>query len=521
MNTNTAVALDDLPNLSNPPSRPKRRLGSASAASHLVSARSLGHLSDDDLLASTRRLVGRSNQLFALLLAHLAEVEARGLHRVRACCSLYTYCIYELRFSEDAAFRRVSAARLVKRFPALLDSIERGELHLTGLLMLGPHLTVTNLQQVLALAKYRTKREIAKLVRLLDPLPDVPARIEPLGPAPARCVTANPSWEQFVQSMNTVRELAPGDGPRDWADGAPLDDLGNETDDAACDAVDREAIHQRAATALARDTPVSVEATAARNAPVSAAHADSPDGVSPASSAPAPATPARNAPDGVSPASSAPAPATPALDTPHLAVTQRYQVQFTATEEYVNLVERAKALLSHIAPNVELAEVHLRAMRALVAELSKRRYAAKATAPANYDPRAANHGDRGPANGDARAANHGDRRRANDDGEQHPANDGGASPRGRAIPAAVKRAVFERDEGRCTYVEPGGGRRCPETHQLEFHHETAYAHGGRHSVSNITLRCTAHNALAAEADFGREYARERRDSSGHEPFERR
>src|SRR5687767_7308697 len=79
---------------------------------------SLAHLSDQELLTSTRRLVGKSNQVFAALLLHLAEVEARGVHRARLCASLYTYCIYELRFSEDAAARRSSAARLVKQFPA-------------------------------------------------------------------------------------------------------------------------------------------------------------------------------------------------------------------------------------------------------------------------------------------------------------------------------------------------------------------------------------------------------------------
>jgi hypothetical protein len=58
-------------------------------------------LSDAELLVATRRLVGRSNQLLAALLAHLAEVEARGIHRTRACSRLYVYCIYELRLSED------------------------------------------------------------------------------------------------------------------------------------------------------------------------------------------------------------------------------------------------------------------------------------------------------------------------------------------------------------------------------------------------------------------------------------
>src|ERR1041385_2054392 len=76
----------------------------------------------------------------------------------------------QLRFSEDEASRRVSAARLVRRFPALLQALASGELHLTGLLMLGPHLTDGNLVEVLARAKHRTKRELGRLVRVLDPL---------------------------------------------------------------------------------------------------------------------------------------------------------------------------------------------------------------------------------------------------------------------------------------------------------------------------------------------------------------
>ena len=123
----------------------------------------LAHLSDSELLDHTRRLVGKSNQVFAALLLHLAEVETRGIHRERACASLYTYCVYELRMSEDSAARRSSAARLVKKFPLVLDAVARGELHLTGLLMLAPHLTPENHVEVLARAKFRTKKEIAKL----------------------------------------------------------------------------------------------------------------------------------------------------------------------------------------------------------------------------------------------------------------------------------------------------------------------------------------------------------------------
>src|SRR5688572_10359871 len=82
----------------------------------------LDRLSNDELLTSTRRLVGCGNHLLAALLAHLGEVEARGIHRERSCASLYMYCIYELRMSEDSALRRAKAARFVRRFPALLGA---------------------------------------------------------------------------------------------------------------------------------------------------------------------------------------------------------------------------------------------------------------------------------------------------------------------------------------------------------------------------------------------------------------
>ena len=104
----------------------------------------LSELSDDELLASTRKIVGRSNQLLAALLAHLGEVEARGIYRVRSCASVYTYCVYELRMSEDAAFRRARAAKIARQYPVVLDKIAAGEIHLTALLMLGPHLTEEN-----------------------------------------------------------------------------------------------------------------------------------------------------------------------------------------------------------------------------------------------------------------------------------------------------------------------------------------------------------------------------------------
>ena len=87
--------------------------------------------------------------------------------------------------------------------------------------------------------------------------------------------------------------------------------------------------------------------------------------------------------------------------------------------------------------------------------------------------------------------------------------------RDRYIPAAERREVFERDGGRCSYVDSRGGR-CRETRYLELHHVEPFGRGGANLASNLTLRCAAHNALAAEEDFGREHIEQKRDLARHE-----
>jgi hypothetical protein len=433
----------------------------------------LAELTDAELLIATRGLVGRSNQLLGALLAYLGEVETRGIHRTRACSSLYTYCIYELRFSEDEAFRRVAAARLIRRFPALLDAVATGELHLTGLLMLGPHLTEGNLSEVLLRAKHRTKKEIARLVRQLDPLPEVPPRIEPLGPAPARLVPKAPTWDEFVRSMCPVRDLAPGERPRDW--------LGNTNDGEA---------EGRDGFELADKEAVRASADACAHTP-------------PAE------TPSLEPP----PRASAREPLSP----------ERYKVQFTAGEEYVKLIEEARALLSHSAPRATLDEIQLRAMRALVTELKRDKHAITARP---RKPRSATPHPAEPTHS-SRVTTEADTHTPQSAPAPHPASHPATEPpqsesahprrRGRHVPAAVRRTVFVRDEARCTYMD-NSGRRCAETRRLELHHLKAFAQGGEQTESNLTLRCRAHNALAAEEDFGREVMELARSPGEYEPW---
>jgi hypothetical protein len=77
-------------------------------------------------------------------------------------------------------------------------------------------------------------------------------------------------------------------------------------------------------------------------------------------------------------------------------------------------------------------------------------------------------------------------------------SDQGAGPR--SIPAAIRRAVFRRDGGQCTYRDRQG-HRCAERHDLQYHHRHPHGYGGDRSMANIAMLCGPHNRLIAEIDF--------------------
>src|SRR2546425_10989804 len=125
-----------------------------------MSTYSLSHLSDRALLRDLAALVARDRTTTAALLAHLAEVDARRLYLPAAYPSMYAYCVGELRLSEDAAYKRIQAARLARRFPVIFGAVAAGRLHLRAGCLLAPHLTPDNVDQLLEAAAYPTKSEI-------------------------------------------------------------------------------------------------------------------------------------------------------------------------------------------------------------------------------------------------------------------------------------------------------------------------------------------------------------------------
>ena len=351
-----------------------------------TSLAALTALSDPDLLAAVHRLASDERHATAALIASLAELDARRLYLGEGCSSLFTYCTQVLHLSEHAAYGRIEAARVARRFPIVLEWLAQGALTLTALGLLAPHLTGENHRTVLEAARHKSKREIESLVAALRPQPAVPSSVRKL-PSPTPPVT-----------------------PFEVAAATP----------------------PRASVSLA--TPPSSDA----------------------------APPLRVAPT----SSSAPVLAPLAPD--------RYRVQFTLNAEARALLRRAQDLMRHQVPDGDVGVVVTRALALLVERLEQMKLAA------TKRPRAS-----------TRAS----------------------ASRTRAVPAAVRRAVWARDGGRCAFV--GSRLRCTETGFLEFHHVHPFAADGEATVANIEVRCRAHNQHEANMFFGAPpTARERPEMSG-------
>ena len=141
----------------------------------------------------------------------------------------------------------------------------------------------------------------------------------------------------------------------------------------------------------------------------------------------------------------------------------RYRVQFTANAELHAKLERLRALMG-LQLRGDVAAIIDHAVSETLARLEARRFA-KTSSPRTR------------------------------------LSDTDTAPVSRHVPAAVRRAVRERDGARCGYVD-AQGRRCSERDRLEFHHRHPFGLGGDHEPDNVGLLCPAHNQLAARGDYG-------------------
>lgn len=336
-------------------------------------------LSDRDLLDAVKRLASDERQSTAHLIACLAEVDARRLYLGEGCSSLFTYCTQVLHLSEHAAYGRIEAARAARRFPAILDRLTAGEVTLTAVGLLAPHLTPDNHLSLLDAARHRSKRDVEHLVVSLRPQPPV----TPL-----------------------VRKIPDRVQPQSAGDVSLLHEIGEEP-------------IANTSSARASDRPAST-------------------------ARPLPEVRQRSIATVVAPLAP-----------------DRYKVQLTVSAATYEKLRRVQDLMRHSSPRGDVAAIFDRGLTMLLDHLQRTKLAAVT----------------------------------------RPRSSRGVVRRKRTIPAAVRRAVWARDEGRCAFAGTEG--RCAERGFLEFHHVDPHAAGGTASASNIELRCRAHNQYEAERDFPR------------------
>ena len=83
----------------------------------------LTHLSDAVLLRDLKSVVAQERGATATVLAHIAEVDVRRLYVPAGFPSMFLYCVHELHLSEEAARKRIHAARAARRFPAIFSAV--------------------------------------------------------------------------------------------------------------------------------------------------------------------------------------------------------------------------------------------------------------------------------------------------------------------------------------------------------------------------------------------------------------
>src|ERR1700704_2870159 len=132
---------------------------------------SRSHVSDDAL--SRRLAVSAAHDCVSTagLLADIGEFDARRLYVPAAYSSMHAYCLYELHLSDDAALKRIRAARIGRKIPAIFPAVAEGRLHLTAVVLLAPHLKPETADELLAAATHKTNAEIKQLIALRYPKP--------------------------------------------------------------------------------------------------------------------------------------------------------------------------------------------------------------------------------------------------------------------------------------------------------------------------------------------------------------
>ncbi|MDE0220125.1 MAG: HNH endonuclease [Spirochaetaceae bacterium] len=480
-------------------------------------ASTVSALSDDRLLEQTTKLALLDHQVQVFVIDHLLEIQARGLYLSRGYGNLFAYVTRGLGYSDGAAWRRIAAMKLCARIEGTRDRLRDGSLTLDAAAQLQAAFERRDREQA-RLAR-GAKAGTAGAAKPNGRATSTPAHPPERKPAPVLDLSARKalveqaagkSTRQVMQMLAAVDPAlaVPADRMRPLSEGrwelkAVVDEecqRGLEQLKGLLSHVDPRMTLGQLVGRLVRDgldryDPSRPPRRRANRTPASAAERTS-------------------APKGEAPSDG---------DVPAVEQTAKRDATAWATGDRTAWHDIATAppdpepiqpSRDHEIPAVAPAEGPLTrtaTRRATVPASAPKPPTPPPTpgsspskAPGNPDPGATSASKRrGPTEGtDSSPSN-----RPCEPDQPIPSTPNPAAPVarvitsapkrcatiGRAIPARIRRRVWERDQGCCSYEDPVSGRRCASRHLLQVDHIHPYALGGSTELQNLRLLCFAHH----------------------------
>ncbi len=365
-------------------------------------------LSNEQLLDRTKKLAQDERQLTVEILRHLREIETRKLFLKLGFRSLFEYVVKELSYSEDAAYRRISAMRLTRDFPEVANKIESGALSLTAACKAQKFFRNVKDERVEGRSEKSGETSAEKNT-------EESAKAREVELAEKHAATS----EQFQLPQSRDEKLK----------------LIEKLEYKSTREVEKELLKLR---------PEELPSEKVRQ------------------------------------------------------ITEnKTEIKIVVDEDLKQKLNHLRNLLSHVNPSMTYRELIAYLADMGLKRIDPARQAKKVAAAKPSKSR-----ERAKQVKNIASAHDVDRIKL-----PWPQRDVSGAPRvtvrksSRYVPTTIRQKVWQRDGGRCTYIESPNSRRCSSTHLLQLDHIKPFAFGGEPSVDNLRLLCQQHNLLRlVEAD---------------------
>ena len=125
--------------------------------------------SDEQLLEKLEAFVQDERERMPWFLACLGEADRRGIFEEKGYSSTFDYCVRRLKLSDDETYRRIHAARATVSRPELLSALTDGQLSLTAVSKIAPHVHRADAPEIIARAEGKSTRELEEILAPLCP----------------------------------------------------------------------------------------------------------------------------------------------------------------------------------------------------------------------------------------------------------------------------------------------------------------------------------------------------------------